>query len=90
MQLEKNVSHLQAAFSASSKNFNRAVDRNRIKRLMREAYRLQKPLLQTELEETRRYLIVFFIYTGNTIPEYNTVYSKLGIALTRVEKLISG
>ena len=56
---------------------------------MREAYRLQKPLLKAELEESQQYLIVFFIYTGTTLPEYNIVYSKLGAALSRLEKLIS-
>jgi ribonuclease P protein component len=89
LQPEKNFSHLQAAFSASSKNFKRAVDRNRIKRLMREAYRLQKSLLKAELEESQQYLVIFFIYTGTILPEYNNVYSKFGTALNRLEKLIS-
>lgn len=35
----------QVAFSVPKKNFKKAVERNRIKRRMREAYRLQKPLL---------------------------------------------
>ena len=33
---------LQAGFSVSSRNFKKAVDRNRIKRLLRESYRKQK------------------------------------------------
>lgn len=36
----------RAAFIVSRRSFRRAVDRNRVKRLMREAYRLQKHRLQ--------------------------------------------
>jgi ribonuclease P protein component len=87
MQLEKNRSHLQSAFSVSAKNFKRAVERNRIKRLMREAYRLQKSSLQIELEENGKYLAVFIIYTGNEIPVYDHVYEKMGTALLRLGKI---
>ena len=37
---------LQAGFSVSSRNFRKAVDRNRIKRLLRESYRKQKSILE--------------------------------------------
>src|ERR1043166_5363776 len=40
------ASNLQFGAAVSAKNFKRAVDRNRIKRLTREAYRLQKNQLQ--------------------------------------------
>jgi ribonuclease P protein component len=83
-----NRSHLQSAFSVSSKNFKRAVDRNRIKRLMREAYRLQKSTLQKELEDTRQYLAVFVIYTGNELPAYSNISERMSAVLHRLEKII--
>jgi ribonuclease P protein component len=77
-------SPLQAGFGAGSRHFKKAVDRNRIKRLSREAYRLQKnPLLQ-RLEEKRLSLAVFFIYTGRELPDYATVTDKIGVALQKL------
>ena len=75
---------LQAGFGAGSRHFKKAVDRNRIKRPSREAYRLQKnPLLQ-QLEEKRLTLAVFFIYTGRELPDYVTVTDKIGVALQKL------
>ncbi len=84
----ENQSCLQAALSVSSKNFKKAVDRNRIKRLMREAYRLQKNSLQKKLEQNQNYLAVFIIYTGNELPVYENVYDKIGGLLERLEKIV--
>ena len=80
---------MQAAFSASSKNFKKAVERNRIKRVVREAWRLQKPSLNLALQENQQCMAVFIIYTGNALPQYKTVYDKMGKALEKLEKLVA-
>ena len=75
---------LQAGFSASSRNFKTAVSRNRIKRLTKEAYRLQKNALQDKLEEQNRKLDIFFIYTGKELPAYTDVYNSINAALGKL------
>jgi ribonuclease P protein component len=80
---------LQAGFGASSRYFKKAVDRNRIKRLGREAYRLQKEPLLRRLEEKGLCLAVFFIYTGKDLPDYPTVTQKIGVVLQKLIKEIS-
>lgn len=74
---------------AGSKTFKKAVDRNRIKRLIREAYRLQKKNLQEKLKEQKSQLSVFFIYTGKEMPVYKEVYDKTGKVLDKLCTLIS-
>ncbi|MCX6315252.1 MAG: ribonuclease P protein component [Sphingobacteriales bacterium] len=77
---------LQAGFSVSSKYFKKAVDRNRIKRQMRDAYRLQKNTLMEKLQLEQKQLSVFFIYTGRVLPEYSTLFDKTGTALKNLIK----
>lgn len=85
---EENHSHLQSGFAVSTKHFKKAVDRNRIKRLMREAYRLQKLSLTESLKRQSKFMIVFFIYTGNEIPDYKNVEEKIEAALKRLNKIV--
>jgi ribonuclease P protein component len=64
---------LKAGFTVSSKNFPHAVDRNRIKRLTREAYRLQKIELEELIHKNKEVLHLFFIYTGREITSQDEI-----------------
>jgi len=81
-------SHLQFGAGVSGKSFKRAVDRNRIKRLTREAYRLQKNQLQGVLTQKNFQLNLFFIYTGKELPQFNNVEEKVNVILKKLIKII--
>ncbi|WP_126972472.1 ribonuclease P protein component [Gynurincola endophyticus] len=75
---------LQAAFSASKKNFKRSHERNLIKRKLREAYRLQKLPLQTEIAGKNQPLILFFVYNGKEKPPYELIAAKMQELLNKM------
>lgn len=80
---------LAFGIGVGSKTFKRAVDRNRIKRLVRESYRVQKIPLQQKLKESNKTMSVFFIYTGKIIPSYADAQENIEVAINKLLKLIS-
>ena len=85
---QSSTAKLQAGFAVSTRHFKKAVDRNRIKRLMREAYRLQKNDLQDDIENSGHQLAVFLIYVGKEIPDYLLIKEKMKGTLNRLQKLV--
>lgn len=84
-----NDSVLQAGIGVSSKHFKKAVDRNHIKRLIREAYRLQKHELKETLEVNNAGLLLFILYYGNEVPKYEIAYKGIGSIIRRLIKILN-
>jgi len=61
---------VQVLFSASKRRFPRAVDRNRVKRLLREVYRKNKQSLWTWALTNNQQLSIAIIYTGSDLVDY--------------------
>lgn len=72
----------------STKNFKKATDRNRIKRLLRESWRVQKNSLEEKLREKKSGFDVFIIYTGKDLPQYKEVADQVNILMIKLEKKI--
>jgi ribonuclease P protein component len=86
MALQAQNGLLQFGVGVSVRNFKHAVDRNRIKRVTREAYRVQKMPLQDLLQEKSIPLAIFLIYTGKELPDSLVVNEKIAVILNRLIK----
>lgn len=81
--LEKqDESSSQVLFSVSKRNFKRAVERNKIKRQMREAFRHHKASL---MALPKKYAIAY-IYTARKILPFKEIESKLKASVLRLEE----
>jgi len=78
----------QVTFSVPKRKFKKAVDRNRIKRLMREAYRLNKPKLYASLTAQEKQVAVLFLYVANEELDYQFIESKMKQALKRLRRSV--
>jgi|LauGreDrversion4_1035100.scaffolds.fasta_scaffold101621_3 ribonuclease P protein component len=84
----KENGQLQAGVGAPSRTFRKAVLRNRVKRLLREAYRLEKPAFIASKPFQGFRVNLFFLYTDATILSSAEIQDKIKQLLMRLsEKL---
>ena len=70
--------------SVSKRRFKRAVKRNRVKRQIREAYRVNKHELLNILVERKCRLAIAFIYLSDQLVESSIIEDRMRIALVRI------
>ncbi len=76
-----NIKLHQVLFSASKRNFKKAIDRNMIKRRGKEAYRLQKDLI-----DDCPALIIAFLYTAKEISSSEVMHTAVLQALKKLKQ----
>ena len=69
----------QASFSVPKRNFKKAVDRNRIKRLIKEAYRLEQRKI---LQDYNLPFVIMITYLGKKEPIFSDVKEHIKELLT--------
>ena len=83
----ESTEQVQLLISVSKRRFKHAVDRNRTKRLIREAYRRNKHLLLSELGQ--RHLDLAFLWISDQLSDFATVESKVKNLLQRIGENLS-
>src|ERR1700756_1563615 len=71
----------RVVFSVPKRNFKKAVDRNVIKRRMREVYRNHKHLLYEHLAEKQKSIHIYLIYTSKQIIAFDELKENVVQAL---------
>jgi ribonuclease P protein component len=70
--------------SVPKKRFKRAVKRNRLKRLIREAYRLNKQELIEKLEEKQLQIHIAFNYVSDDELDFVSIEKKIKLSLQKL------
>jgi len=79
-------SPVRVAFTVPKKSFKKAVERNKIKRRMREAYRLNfQKILEKYISQNDKQLKLFFIFIGKKMVEYKDIETNLIAILQKID-----
>jgi len=88
LEPKKDTETVSVMVNVPKKRFKRAVKRNRLKRLMREAYRLNKQEITAKLSEKELQMHIAFNYVSDDELDFAQVEKKMKVALFRlIEKI---
>ena len=76
---------LKIAVSVPKKRLPKASQRNHVKRLIREAYRTQKPSLLNSLQQKNKSINLMLVYTLPSILSFTEIEDKISVTLQRLE-----
>ncbi|MBU8891162.1 MAG: ribonuclease P protein component [Bacteroidales bacterium] len=76
------------AVSVSKRNYKRAVDRNHIKRKLREAYRKNKQSLHDYLAKTNQNVYFIVIYVAKEDIQYQVIENEMKLLIEKLIKQI--
>jgi len=80
---------VRTGFSVPKRSFRHAVDRNLLKRRLREAYRLNKYKLYDQLTDEKRQLIIMVLYLPKKIMDYDEIQDGISRLLDKLYPSIS-
>jgi len=79
---------VKIALIVPKKNLKKAVQRNRIKRLIKEAYRLNSHIIKNIAEQKQTTVHIAFIYQLNSLSTYKQIEEKIIVILQRLKQRI--
>ena len=88
LETKQENSIIELLVSVPKKNIKLAVNRNIIKRMVKEAYRLNKKVLCEQVNREKKSFSVAIIYMNNKIPSYFYVEKKIKLILERFKTII--
>jgi len=83
---EKMDFHIKTGVGVSGRNFKKAVQRNKVKRLLREAYRTEKTPLHEHLSNSGKQVAVFILYIDKAEPVFAVIKDKMPLVIKRLVK----
>ena len=88
-ELTQDTTPLKMGVAVGTRNFKKAVDRNLLKRRIREAYRIQNTALKQQLLASSFKLSLFYIYGDNQVHAYANISMAIKKSLDKLQDLLT-